>query len=123
MGFRTILDVLGYKTGAGDRNRTYDLRITNALLYRLSYTGVQSEKVYLSFLKTKGPDWYYPNKFNSITHLIIIRPLQVDRDLHQESAQYQQCEATAPQFGDTLVIFACTRPVLGLLTHGRKVGD
>ena len=25
--------------GAGDRNRTGDLRITNALLYRLSYTG------------------------------------------------------------------------------------
>ena len=26
--------------GAGDRNRTYDLRVTSALLYRLSYTGV-----------------------------------------------------------------------------------
>ena len=26
--------------GAGDRIRTYDLRITNALLYQLSYTGV-----------------------------------------------------------------------------------
>ena len=25
--------------GAGDRSRTYDLRITNALLYQLSYTG------------------------------------------------------------------------------------
>ncbi len=28
--------------GAGDRNRTYDLRVTSALLYRLSYTGVES---------------------------------------------------------------------------------
>ena len=27
------------KSGAGDRSRTYDLRITNALLYQLSYTG------------------------------------------------------------------------------------
>ena len=27
------------KGGAGDRSRTYDLRITNALLYQLSYTG------------------------------------------------------------------------------------
>ena len=27
------------KAGAGERNRTLDLRITNALLYRLSYTG------------------------------------------------------------------------------------
>ena len=27
--------------GAGDRSRTYDLRITNALLYQLSYTGVR----------------------------------------------------------------------------------
>ena len=26
--------------GAGDRSRTYDLRVTSALLYRLSYTGV-----------------------------------------------------------------------------------
>ncbi len=27
--------------GAGDRSRTCDLRITNALLYQLSYTGVE----------------------------------------------------------------------------------
>ena len=27
-------------TGAGDRNRACDLRVTSALLYRLSYTGV-----------------------------------------------------------------------------------
>ena len=27
------------KAGAGERNRTLDLRITNALLYQLSYTG------------------------------------------------------------------------------------
>ena len=27
------------RDGAGDRSRTYDLRITNALLYQLSYTG------------------------------------------------------------------------------------
>ena len=26
-------------TGAGNRSRTYDLRITNALLYQLSYSG------------------------------------------------------------------------------------
>ena len=28
-----------FAAGAGDRNRTDDLRITNALLYQLSYTG------------------------------------------------------------------------------------
>jgi hypothetical protein len=28
-----------FMNGAGDRSRTYDLRITNALLYQLSYTG------------------------------------------------------------------------------------
>ena len=28
-----------FTTGAGDRNRTDDLRITNALLYQLSYAG------------------------------------------------------------------------------------
>jgi hypothetical protein len=32
--------VLLAKNGAGDRNRTYDLRVTSALLYRLSYTGI-----------------------------------------------------------------------------------
>jgi hypothetical protein len=30
--------------GAGDRNRTYDLRVTSALLYRLSYTGLLNPK-------------------------------------------------------------------------------
>jgi hypothetical protein len=29
------------KCGAGNRNRTYDLRITNAPLYQLSYSGKQ----------------------------------------------------------------------------------
>lgn len=36
--------------GAGDRNRTYDLRVTSALLYRLSYTGLTIE--YLCAYKT-----------------------------------------------------------------------
>ncbi len=30
--------------GAGDRSRTYDLRITNALLYQLSYTGLTANR-------------------------------------------------------------------------------
>ena len=29
--------------GAGNRSRTYDLRITNALLYQLSYSGEGAE--------------------------------------------------------------------------------
>ena len=29
--------------GAGEKSRTPDLRITNALLYQLSYTGVNCE--------------------------------------------------------------------------------
>ncbi len=36
---RIGLDFFGQVIGAGDRSRTYDLRITNALLYQLSYTG------------------------------------------------------------------------------------
>ena len=32
----------GY-SGAGNRNRTYDLRITNAPLYQLSYSGVEAK--------------------------------------------------------------------------------
>ena len=30
---------IGLLIGAGNRSRTYDLRITNALLYQLSYSG------------------------------------------------------------------------------------
>jgi hypothetical protein len=40
--WRRLMDVLGRLRsgiGAGDRNRTYDLRITNAPLYQLSYSG------------------------------------------------------------------------------------
>ena len=33
------------KGGAGERNRTLDLRITNALLYHLSYTGTNRESL------------------------------------------------------------------------------
>ena len=31
------------ESGAGDRSRTYDLLITNELLYQLSYTGMGRE--------------------------------------------------------------------------------
>lgn len=37
--------------GAGNRNRTYDLRITNALLYQLSYTG-KPRAVYRNIMPT-----------------------------------------------------------------------
>ena len=36
--------------GADDRNRTDDLRITNALLYQLSYIGVQGAKFYSTLM-------------------------------------------------------------------------
>lgn len=36
-----IADVTGRKSGADNRSRTYDLRITNALLYQLSYIGIE----------------------------------------------------------------------------------
>ena len=35
----TSLDGMKQASGAGNRNRTYDLRITNAPLYQLSYSG------------------------------------------------------------------------------------
>jgi hypothetical protein len=35
----TSLDGMKQANGAGNRNRTYDLRITNAPLYQLSYSG------------------------------------------------------------------------------------
>ena len=41
-----LLGWLNDSTGAADRNRTGDLRITNALLYQLSYSGVQGRALY-----------------------------------------------------------------------------
>jgi hypothetical protein len=35
--------------GAGERNRTLDLLITNELLYQLSYTGVQAQNSSMRF--------------------------------------------------------------------------
>lgn len=43
-------------TGAGDRNRTCDLRVTSALLYRLSYTGAASDYRGLSGRTQAWPD-------------------------------------------------------------------
>lgn len=34
-------DIAGREDGADNRSRTYDLRITNALLYQLSYIGFE----------------------------------------------------------------------------------
>ena len=36
----TSIKVFRWEFGAGGRSRTLDLRITNALLYQLSYAGV-----------------------------------------------------------------------------------
>lgn len=36
-----VKDVTGRVDGADNRSRTYDLRITNALLYQLSYIGIE----------------------------------------------------------------------------------
>lgn len=41
MFFWIITDITGRGSGADNRSRTYDLRITNALLYQLSYIGIE----------------------------------------------------------------------------------
>jgi hypothetical protein len=40
---RKLLSLLKI-SGAGDKTRTYDLMITNQLLYQLSYTGIAFER-------------------------------------------------------------------------------
>ena len=42
----TISPPRHFLCGAGKRSRTSDLRITNALLYQLSYTGTQEMRLY-----------------------------------------------------------------------------
>ena len=42
------------RNGAGEGNRTPDLRVTNALLYRLSYTGTMSVIIYIIKLFGNG---------------------------------------------------------------------
>ncbi len=44
-GFETFWNLMKRYLGAGGRNRTGDLRVTSALLYRLSYTGVKGKIV------------------------------------------------------------------------------
>ena len=46
------------QSGAGEGNRTPDLRVTNALLYRLSYTGTVFVIIYINgmFGKFAFPD-------------------------------------------------------------------
>lgn len=43
MFFWMIAGVTGRGSGADNRSRTYDLRITNALLYQLSYIGIEPD--------------------------------------------------------------------------------
>ena len=43
---RTAVISTGQFNGAGEESRTPDLRITNALLYQLSYTGTQKMRLY-----------------------------------------------------------------------------
>lgn len=48
--------------GAGNRSRTYDLRITNALLYQLSYTGMGfCTRVQAAILPDIVTDWTLPD--------------------------------------------------------------
>ena len=42
-GFGMVSGLLGWLFGAGDRNRTGDLRVTSALLYLLSYAGLAAD--------------------------------------------------------------------------------
>src|SRR5260221_14796312 len=58
---RETLHFAGLDRGAGERSRTPDLRITNALLYQLSYTGNRSEiiKGGLRALQAPGPPGHY----------------------------------------------------------------
>jgi hypothetical protein len=43
-----------FRDGAGEKNRTPDLRITNALLYQLSYAGSDKERRIISAPKLHG---------------------------------------------------------------------
>lgn len=47
------------QSGAGEGNRTPDLRVTNALLYRLSYTGTVFVIIYINGMLGK---FAFPDK-------------------------------------------------------------
>ncbi len=51
--------------GAGDRNRTYDLRVTSALLYRLSYTGTGAG-VLFNVARRGSSGFYQPGGLNPL---------------------------------------------------------
>ena len=56
LGFWPSLSCFGSDTGAGKRNRTPDLMITNQLLYHLSYAGFLNEAKYTAPLSTTQPE-------------------------------------------------------------------
>jgi hypothetical protein len=65
------INSLKHGCGAGERNRTLDLRITSALLYQLSYTGVfdcvsnESDRIVkdssnlAELVETRQVDWLF----------------------------------------------------------------
>lgn len=57
--------------GAGEKSRTPDLRITNALLYQLSYTGVSRAYSRAAkpafYFRSKRPSFFATATFFSVT--------------------------------------------------------
>jgi phosphatidylinositol alpha-1,6-mannosyltransferase len=67
--------------GAGDRSRTYDLRITNALLYQLSYTGVRARIIDAMNLDDQGAMGIHPQIDAADSGTRPLRVLVISRNL------------------------------------------
>ncbi len=67
--------------GAGDRSRTYDLRITNALLYQLSYTGVRARIIEAMNLGDQGAAGIRPQIEAADSGARPLRVLVISRNL------------------------------------------
>lgn len=89
-----------FENGAGDRSRTYDLRITNALLYQLSYTGMAA----------------HGSVFEGLVHSILtwlaVRVGEYGGEGSTGQAREYRTDTQLPNR-----IFACVQPI----SDGRKI--
>ena len=108
---------LNYGNGAGEGNRTPDLRVTNALLYRLSYTGTRAQ----SYTQTArraifGAVFRLPETFakpQTGAQLKAIAPQK--REILQKPPPHDAAQKTAAKYGGFLRLAASVKLVFKLV--------
>ena len=109
---------LNYGNGAGEGNRTPDLRVTNALLYRLSYTGTRAQ----SYTQTArqaifGAVFRLPETFTKPSDRGTVQNNSTakEREILQRSLSHDAAQKTAAKYGGFLHLAALVKLVFKLV--------